>query len=164
MSIYRVIDRLESTVRQGGWMPFGQRLVNFEQMLDLIEKLRASLPDEVGRAKQVTKDKDRLLSQAKEQADRIMEEASTTKTRLLDESEIAQQAERRAAAVVEEAETRAAHIRRGADEYAERVLAHLDATLATALGSVQKGRQALAAGLGGTSPNGSVSAVGTRER
>ena len=156
MSIYRVIDKLETTVKEGLWMPFGYRVVGLERTLDLIEKLRASLPDEVGRAKQVTQEKDRLLSQAKEQADRIVEEASTTKSQLLDENELSRVAQARADKVISQAEARADEIRRGADEYADRVLAQLDATLGGALASVKKGRQTLASSLNGSSGNGAA--------
>lgn len=155
MSIYRVIDKLETTVKEGVWLPFGHRVVGLERTLDLIEKLRASLPDEVGRAKQVTQEKDRLLSQAKEQADRIVEEASSTKDQLLDENELARLAQARAEKIVAQAESRAADIRRGADEYADRLLAQLDATLGGALASVQKGRQTLA-NMNGASGNGAA--------
>lgn len=156
MSIYRVIDKLETTVKEGLWLPFGNRVVGLERTLDLIEKLRASLPDEVGRAKQVTQEKDRLLNQAKEQADRIVEEASSTKNQLLDESELSRQAQARAEKIVAQAESRAADIRRGADEYADRLLEQLDATLGGALASVQKGRQSLAMGSHGASGNGAT--------
>ena len=156
MSIYRVIDKLETTVKEGLWLPFGYRVVALERTLDLIEKLRASLPDEVGRAKQVTQEKDRLLSQAKEQADRIVEEASTTKSQLLDENELARLAQTRADRVISQAEERAAEIRRGADEYADHILAQLDATLGGALASVKKGRQTLASSTSGASGNGAA--------
>ena len=157
MSIYRVIDKLESTVKEGVWMPFGYRMIGLERTLDLIEKLRASLPDEVGRAKQVTQEKERLLSQAKEQADRIVEEASSTKSQLLDENELARSASRKAEELVAAAEAKAAEIRRGADEYADRVLSQLDGALGGALASVQKGRQTLAASLSGVTSNGARS-------
>lgn len=156
MSIYRVIDKIEATVKEGIWMPFGYRMIPLEQTLDLVEKLRASLPDEVGRAKQVTQEKDRLLSQAKEQADRIVEEASTTKSQLLNENELSRQAQAKASDLIAQAEARAIEIRRGADEYADRVLSQLDATLGGALASVQKGRQALASGLSGAAGNGAL--------
>jgi len=154
MSIYRVIDKIEATVKEGLWLPFGQRIVNLERTLDLVEKLRASLPDEVGRAKQVTQEKDRLLSQAKAQADRIVEEASSAKIQMLDENEVARLAQSRAEKLIAQAETRAAEIRRGADEYADRVLAQLGASLGGALASVQKGREALANGPSTASGNG----------
>ncbi|MBC5823267.1 MAG: ATPase [Candidatus Eremiobacteraeota bacterium] len=153
MSVYRVIDKLELTVKEGGWLPMGSRIVNQERMLDLIEKLRSSLPEEVSRAKAVTKEKDRLLEQAKEQADRIVEEASSTKTQLLSDSEMIKQAQDRAERILADAEARALEVRQGADEYADRVLSALDGSLASSLAAVKKGREALA---GGLSSNGSL--------
>ncbi len=153
MSVYRVIDKLEASVKEGGWLPFGGRVVSQERMLDLIEKLRSSLPDEVSRAKAVTKQKDRLLEQAKEEAGKIVEEASSVKTQLLSDSEIIRQAQETANQIVESAEIRATEVRRGADEYADRVLSTIDGSLSGALAAVHKGRQTLADGL---SPNGSV--------
>ena len=140
MSVYRVIDKIEVTVKSGAWLPFGYRIQSSDRLLDLIEKLRASLPEEVSRAKAVTKEKDRLLEQAKEQASAILQEASATKTQLLSDNEVVRQAQ----AMLTDAEKRARDILRGADEYADQVLAALDGHLATALAEVHKGRQALA--------------------
>jgi vacuolar-type H+-ATPase subunit H len=147
MSVYRVIDKMEAGVKGGVWLPFGYRVIGRDQMLDLIEKLRSSLPEEVSTAKAVTKEKDRLLSQAKEDADKIRADATTEKTRALSDAEIVRQAQTNADAIVADAEARARDIRRGADEYADQLLAGLDATLSNARGAVQKGRQALADGL-----------------
>jgi|HubBroStandDraft_6_1064221.scaffolds.fasta_scaffold1303584_2 vacuolar-type H+-ATPase subunit H len=147
MSVYRVIDKMEAGVKSGVWLPFGYRVIGRDQMLDLIEKLRSSLPEEVSTAKAVTKEKDRLLSQAKEDADKIRADATTEKSRALSDAEIVRQAQANADAIVADAETRAREIRRGADEYADQLLAGLDATLSNARGAVQKGRQALADGL-----------------
>jgi cell division septum initiation protein DivIVA len=152
MSVYRVIDKLEVTVREGIWLPFGARIVNTDRLLDLVEKLRASLPDEVSRAKAVTKEKDKLLDDAKSQAAAIMEEASTTKTQLISDNEVLREAQSRAASMVADAEAHARDIRRGADEYAEQVLSSLDTSLGNALAAVHKGRQQLADSL---SSNGS---------
>jgi hypothetical protein len=147
MSIYTVIDKLESTIKEGVWLPFGARIVNADQALDLVEKLRSSLPDEVSRAKAVTKDKDRLMDDARAQASAMIAEASTAKTQLLDDAEITRQASERAAQIIAQAEAQANEVRRGADQYADGVLAGLDASLGNALAAVHKGREQLAASL-----------------
>ena len=115
--------------------------------LDLVEKLRSSLPDEVSRAKAVTKDKDRLLDDAKAQASEMIAQATSTKTQLLDDAEITRQATDRAAQIIANAEAQAHDIRRGADQYADSILASLDASLGNALAAVHKGREQLAASL-----------------
>jgi len=144
MSVYRVIDKLENVVKEGVWLPFGGRIVNADRVLDLVEKLRSTLPDDVSRAKQVTRDRDRLLEQAKEEAHSLVTEAQQAKDKATSDSEVTQGALTKAEAIIAAAEARARDIRQGADEYADHVLASLDTSLAKALAAVQKGRQTLA--------------------
>ncbi len=146
MSVYRVIDKLEAEIKGGVWLPFGARIVGRDQCLDLIEKLRSSLPEEVSTAKAVTKEKDRLLAQAKEDAEKIRADATDQKSKALSDAEIVRQAQSRAESLIAEAERRASDIRVGADEYADNLLGGLDTTLGNARAEVLKGRQTLAAG------------------
>jgi len=132
MSVYRVLDKLESYVHESTWLPAGYRVVSEERLVEFVEKIRATLPEEVGRAKIIAKDQERVLRAAQEKADEI-----------LDDNEIVQRARTTAEVVLREAEERARKIREGADNYAASVLAEMESRLASALGSVQKGRAAL---------------------
>ena len=145
MSVYRVIDKLEATVKQGTVLLFGYRVVSEEKILELIEKLRSSLPDEVGRARTIAKNGDQLVREAQQKAQAIVTEASTQQGQLIDEHEIVRRARATADIVLREAEEKAARVRSGADAYAAQVLTDLDARLSGALGSVKKGIEALAA-------------------
>ena len=144
MSVYRVIDKLEATVKAGTVLPLGYRVVSEEKVLELVEKLRASLPEEVGRARTIAKNGDRLVREAQEKAQAIVTEAAEAQTQLVDENEIVRRARATAETVLREAELKAARIREGADAYAAQVLTDLDGRLSTALGSVKKGIEALA--------------------
>jgi cell division septum initiation protein DivIVA len=135
MSAYRVIDKLEAVVRGGLWMPFGWRAVNADRLLDLIEKLRGSLPDDTAKARRADTGAEATVRSAA-----AMEDAAAKTT----EHELISQAHARANEIVEQAQRAARDIRRGADEYADQVLASLDHSLGKALAAVQKGRQALA--------------------
>jgi hypothetical protein len=64
---------------------------------------------------------------------------------MIDEHEIVRQAKRTAEAIVRDAEEKAQRVAAGADAYAAHVLTDLDHRLTTALGSVKKGVDALAA-------------------
>ena len=143
MSIYRVIDRLEAYLRESTLLPFRRRVVSEEKILDLIEKMRATLPEEVGRAKMIAKDKDRMLREAQERAQAIVSEASEHHAQMVDNHEIVQQARTTADIVLKEAEERARKIREGADQYAAVVLADLQNRLSVALASVKKGQETL---------------------
>jgi hypothetical protein len=132
MSVYRVLDKLESYVHEGTWLPAGYRILSEERLLEFVEKVRSTLPTEVGRAQIIAKGGERVLRAAQEKAEE-----------LIDEHEIAQRARTTAEVVLREAEERARKIREGADQYAAQVLAEMEGRLAAALGSVQKGRAAL---------------------
>jgi cell division septum initiation protein DivIVA len=148
MSAYRVIDKLEVVVREGVWMPFGWRAVNADQVLDLIEKLRSTLPEDAARVRKQGDPAGRAAqgraiaadsSDADGQASSSAPVGSATQG-----ADIIARAQARADTIVADAQSAARDIRRGADEYADHVLVSLDATLGKTLATVQKGRQALA--------------------
>ena len=143
MSVYRVLDKLEEYVHGGTWLPAGYRVLSEEKLIEFVEKVRATLPEEVGRAKIIAKDQERVLRAAQEKAQAIVDEAATKHGELLDSNEITQRARVTADAILRDAEERAAKVREGADHYAAQVLAEMESRLASALGSVQKGRDAL---------------------
>jgi hypothetical protein len=144
MSVYRVLDKLEAYVHEGTWLPAGYRILSEERLLELLEKIRASLPEEVGRAKLIAKDHERMMRVAQEKAQAIVDEAASKHEVLVDDTEIVQRARTTADVVLREAEERAGQIREGADRYAGDVLAEMEARLNGALGAVRKGREALA--------------------
>jgi hypothetical protein len=110
-----------------------------ERLFEFIEKIRSTLPAEVGQAKMIAKDKDRVMREAQERAQAIVSEASDAHASLVDDHEIVTRARITAETVLREAEARAQRIREGADQYAAQVLVDLDNRLTTALGSVKKG-------------------------
>ncbi len=144
MSVYRVLDKLEAYIREGTWLPAGYRILSEERLVEFIEKMRATLPEEVGRAKVITKDHERMLRVAQEKAQALVDEASSKHEELLDQSEIVQRARRTADAVLRDAQERAQKVREGADHYASSVLGEMEARLSGALGAVRKGRETLA--------------------
>ncbi len=144
MSVYRVLDKLEAYVHEGTWLPAGYRILSEERLIEYVEKVRASLPEEVGRAKIIAKDQDRVMRAAQEKAQAIVDQAATKHEELVDQNEIVARARTTAEIVLREAEERARKIREGADHYAAQVLAEMESRLAGALGAVRKGRETLA--------------------
>lgn len=139
MSIYRVLDKLEAYVRQGTMLPLKRRVLSEERLFEFIEKIRSTLPEEVGQAKLIAKDKDRVMREAQERAQAIVSDASEAHAAMVDDHEIVTRARNTAETVLREAELRAQRVREGADAYAAQVLVDLDNRLSTALGSVKKG-------------------------
>ncbi len=145
MSVYRVLDKLEAYVREGTWLPAGYRILSEERLNEFVEKIRATLPEEVGHARIITKDHERMLRHAQEKAQALVDEAATKHEEMLDQHEIVQRARRTAEAVLRDAEQRAQKVREGADHYAGSVLGEMESRLSGALGAVRKGRDTLSA-------------------
>lgn len=143
MSVYRVLDKLEAYIHEGTWLPAGYRVLSEERLLEMLEKIRASLPEEVGRAKVIAKDHDRMMRAAQEKAQAIVNDAASKHEELLDDNEIVRRARAAADAVLNDAQENARKVREGADQYAAGLLAEMEARLAGALGTVRKGREVL---------------------
>lgn len=144
MSVYRVLDKLETYVHDGTWLPAGYRILSEERLMEFVEKIRSSLPEELGRAKIIAKDQDRMLRAAQEKAQTIVTEAASKHEELLDDHEIVQRARTTADVILKEAEESARKVRDGADHYAMNILTKLDLHLMGATAEIRKGREALA--------------------
>ncbi len=143
MSVYRVLDKLEAYVREGTWLPAGYRVLSEERLSEFVEKIRSTLPEEVGRAKIITKDHERVLRAAHEKAQALVDEAASKHEEILDQHELVQRARRTADAILRDAQERAQKVRDGADHYAASVLGEMESRLSGALGAVRKGRDTL---------------------
>jgi len=143
MSVYRVLEKLEAYIHEGTWLPAGYRVLSEERLMEFVEKIRSTLPEEVGRAKLIAKDQDRMIRAAQEKAQTIVTEATSKHEELVDDHEIVRRARTTADVILREAEERARKVKEGADGYAAQLLGELEARLSNAIGSVRKGREAL---------------------
>lgn len=140
-----LIERLAEAVREARSMPLSSSaLVNRQELTELIEDLRASLPNEITRARSILRDGQDVLERAGEEAQRVLERARQERERLLSKTEIVQAAAREADRLVAEAESTAKRIRAEAEAYVEGKLANFEVVLSKTLQAVERGRQRLA--------------------
>jgi cell division septum initiation protein DivIVA len=140
-----LIDRLAEAVREARSMPLSSSaLVNRQELTDMIEDLRASLPTEITRARSILRDGQDVLERAGEEAQRVLERARQERERLLSKTEIVQAAAREADRLVAEAASTAKRIRAEAEAYVEGKLANFEVVLTKTLQAVERGRQRLA--------------------
>lgn len=129
-----LIDELEEVLADGRRLPFAGRriLVDEDRLLDVIDRMRAALPDEVRRARRVLAEQDRLRVEAQTRVQTLLDERGVNATLQSERSR-----------VLEAAEREAGEIRSGADQYARQVLLALDDRLARLSASVRSGLAAL---------------------
>jgi len=108
-------------------------------VLELIDQLRVSVPDEVRQARRITEESGRITDRAREEADAIIGRAQQQAAQLLEERELVKAAGQRAAEILDAANRDGAEVRRGADEYAAGVLIRLEGEVIKALTSIKRG-------------------------
>jgi hypothetical protein len=140
MDILHLVDRLEEIVKQSPRLPFSAvRFVDERRVWALMDQMRISIPDEVRRAQQVNRQRDRILAQAREEAERVIQQSQERVTELTSDHPIARAAEARATSVREQTEREIAQLRAGADDYAFNTLCRLEEELHRALRVVANG-------------------------
>ncbi len=167
------LDELVALVESARALPLSASCVlPREQVLDLLDELRAALPKALEDAREVlvarqellgqARDRrdrvtgdaraeaDRLLGAATAKADRLLTAARAESERLVSEAGLRRAAEAEARGVLEAARQRADRLRADADAYADRRLATLEETLSRLLGTVERGREVLGRASDGT--------------
>jgi F0F1-type ATP synthase membrane subunit b/b' len=144
MDILALIDRLEELVDNGRNVPLtASRMVDSEKIYEIIDEIRAQFPDELKQARWIVKERQEMLEEAEREANRILEEARETASQVASEQEIVKLAEQQAAEILDDARNREREVRLGAEDYADEMLANLEANLGKLLTAVQRGRDRL---------------------
>jgi|SRR6187401_1129212 type III secretion system FlhB-like substrate exporter len=142
MDVLVLIDKLDDLVHNARPVPLTDQVrVDREEIYDLLDQMRATIPEEIKQARWIVKERQEMLAEAKREAERIVKEAREQQARLVANEEITRQAERAAEEIVEEARER--EIRLGAEDYADDILSTLEVNLQKFLQAVQRGRDRL---------------------
>src|SRR2546423_11351957 len=145
MDVLVLIDKLDDLIHNARPVPLTDQVrVDREEIYDLLDQMRATIPEEIKQARWIVKERQEMLAEAKREAERIVKEARDQQQRLVSQEEITRQAERAAEEIVEDANTRAREIRLGAEDYADEILNTLEVNLQKFTAAVQRGRDRLA--------------------
>jgi vacuolar-type H+-ATPase subunit H len=121
-----LVDRLESILSSGLRVPLTNKAIIDEQaLLDAIDQMRITIPEEIKQAKRISQDRERLLANAQAEADQVLASARERAAYLLQDKELSKSAEIRAQGIIDEARKEALRIQGEADGYSVRVLSEL---------------------------------------
>ena len=147
MDILHLIDRLEELFNDGSALPFMKKVaIDEDKLLDLIDQLRLSIPDEIKKAQAVLNQKERVLAQAQEEANRTVTLAKEQASNLVEKDIIVQEARRVADELIRKAQDETKIIKIEADQYAIDSLDHLEIELSKILAQVRNGMISLKEG------------------
>jgi hypothetical protein len=144
MDILHLIDRLEELFNESRAIPFTHTvMVDEDRMLDIIDQMRISIPEEIKKSQQLTTQRDRILAQAQEEANRTLALAREKSDQLVERDSIVQSAQARAEQIIEQARLECEKVKRDADEYALSTLQQIEIELERALIQVRNGVRSL---------------------
>ena len=150
ISIFDVLDRLESMVTQSRRLPLTSSIVvGEEEILEALDQIRVSLPDEIREARMVLETRDARLREAAEQSEQTVLAAQERADRLTDDHEVTRRATAEADRLLTEARERSRKMRRDTDDYIRDRMEKLETELASALAQVRRGLETLEQGLEG---------------
>jgi hypothetical protein len=140
MDILHLVDRLEELFNESTPIPLTHTvMVNEDRMLEIIDQMRISIPDEVKKAQQIIAQKDRVLAQAQEEANRTIAIAKKKGEDIVGRDAIVEAAKERADQVMAQARAEVEASRREADDYIIEALGSLEAELTRLLGQARNG-------------------------
>ncbi len=144
MDILHLVDRLEELFNESRSIPFTHSvIVDEDRMLDIIDQMRVSIPDEIKKAQQVVAQKERLMAQAQEESNRTLSLAREKGEQIVERDNIVQAAQTRAEQVLAQVRDEANQTRREADEYVVDTLHDFEIQLERILNQVRNGIKTL---------------------
>src|SRR5918997_706786 len=140
MDVLVLIDKLDDTIHNAKPVPLTDQVrVDKEEIYDILDQMRATIPEEIKQARWIVKERQEMLAEAKREAERIVKEARERQRNLIGEQEVTKQAERAAEEIIEDARAREREIRLDAGDYADYTLNPLEVTLPKFIAAVQHG-------------------------
>src|SRR5712691_2030263 len=136
MDVLVLIDKLDDLVHNAKAVPLTDQVrIDREEIYDILDQMRATIPEEIKQARWIVKEQQEMLAEAKRECDRIVQEASQT--------EIVKLAEKQAQDIIDDARRQARETRLEMEDWADGILSTLEVNLDKFLGAVKRGRERL---------------------
>ena len=140
--VTRLIDMLYEKVEdaKAPALKPNMSMVDRDEILDLLDELRAQLPVELRRAKELLSAREKFVEDAKRDVDRMMRQAELEAKSKVSESEVMAAAKERSRQIIAHAEDRTRQMYQVCNEYTEDALARAEEAMQMALDEVKQSR------------------------
>jgi hypothetical protein len=142
MDVLVLIDKLDDLVHNAKAVPLTDQVrIDREEIYEILDQMRATIPEEIKQARWIVKERQEMLAEAKRECDRIIAEAREQAVREASQTEIVKQ--RQAQDIVDEARRQARETRLEMEDWADGILSTLEVNLDKFLNAVKRGRERL---------------------
>src|SRR6266508_1045108 len=144
MDVLVLIDKLDDLVHNAKAVPLTDQVrIDREEIYDILDQMRATIPEEIKQARWIVKERQEMLAEAKRECDRILGEAREQAAREASQTEIVKLAERQAQEIVDDARREAREQKLETEDWVDQMLSTLEDNLDKVLGAVRRGRERL---------------------
>lgn len=144
MDILHLVDRLEELFNESKPIWFTHSVVvDEDRMLDLIDQMRVTIPEEIKKAQQLLAQRDRILAQAQEEANRTIALAREKAEKLVENDPVTQGAQIKAEQIIAQARMDCEQTKRETDTYILESLSAMEGELEKITSQVKNGIAAL---------------------
>ena len=155
MTVEELLEELDEMVDRSWSLPLsgGRTVMDAERIREILDDIRANLPQELRQARAIVADRAQIIGDAKREAETIVRVAEERSKALVNRDEIVQQAQARANDLIAQEQTRAREMRKATNDYVEDLMRRTDEALTANLAELRKTRQNIKASLrSGTGP------------
>jgi len=144
MDILHLVDRLEELFNESRSVPFTHSvIVDEDRMLDIIDQMRVSIPEEIKKGQQLLAQRDRILAQAQEEANRTISIARDKSEQMIAKDTIIDAAKERAEQIIAQAHIDNEKTKIESDAYVMNTLSNMEIEMERILTQVRNGIRAL---------------------
>ena len=123
MTVLDLLDELEEIVDTAPSVPLtGKIMVESSEILEIVDDIKKSLPEDVKQAKWLKDEKERILAEAKEEDEKIILEAKKQAGFLVDNNDITLKAKKRADSISDAADDYSKVLKMKTYDYLDRML------------------------------------------
>jgi len=151
MDILYLVDRLENLIASSRKMPLiNQIIIKESDILNIVDQMRTSIPDEIKLARRIIQEKERIIAQAQADASVLLARAREESERAIKREGLLQAAGERSLEIMREAEERAEMLKTDADTYVTETLralkdhlTNIEVSVSRTILSIEKGLESL---------------------
>src|SRR5436309_746866 len=134
MDILYLVDRLENLIANSKRMPLvNQIMIKEGDILNIVDQMRTSIPDEIKQARRIIQEKERILAQAQADASTLLARAREETEKAMNREGLLRAAEARSHELVQQAEEHSQAVIRQGEEQNERLKTDADTYVAETL-------------------------------
>lgn len=143
--IDELLDLIDEILDDAMTVPLakGKTIVDADRIRDIINNIRAGLPNEIKQSMLIVSDRDDIIRDAKKEAEIIIRNSQDKARAMVADEEVSKQAREKASHIISQAQEKAKEIRNAAAVFSDSLLKETEDILSKNLSDVKNTRQAL---------------------